>query len=122
MLQYVFTWTLTCKKTMLDHDPVSGLGVCRFLEAAHALEECDPAFKPVFASKPGKNSSNPPSSGYEYGSGGGGPGGGAGYGGPGPAGPGMWGPNQYSGAMGQQSGGLPSPPSVQVRDIVLLKS
>jgi len=85
----------------------------RFLEAAHALEECDPAFKPVFASKPGKNSSNPPSSGYEYGSGGGGPGGGAGYGGPGPAGPGMWGPNQYSGAMGQQSGGLPSPPSVQ---------
>jgi len=94
----------------------------RFYEAARALEECDPAFKPVFASKPSK--AGPPpnasavASGSDYG-------GGTGFGGPNMAGgmnmASMWqsmasqfmnnsmGPPQQQ----QQSNSLPAPPSVQ---------
>ena len=93
------------------------------MEAAKALEECDPAFKPVFASKPSKNNQSQ-SSNHDYSSGGGGGGGGGAYGGPGmmgnsgmgPSGGGMWGQGMGNGQypMGQQSTGLPSPPSIQV--------
>lgn len=95
----------------------------RFYEAARALEECDPAFKPVFASKPTK--AGPPSNTPQ-------PGQGSDYGG----GPGFGGPNMGGGmnmasmwqsmasqfmnnSMGSQqqqqqpSNSLPTPPSIQ---------
>lgn len=114
--------TIIRDKTTNKSKGVAFVKFFRFVEAAKALEECDPAFKPVFASKPSKNNQSQ-SSNHDYSSGGGGGGGGGAYGGPGmmgnsgmgPSGGGMWGQGMGNGQypMGQQSTGLPSPPSIQ---------
>jgi len=93
----------------------------RFYEAARALEECDPAFKPVFASKPTKGgpTANPAQSGSDYG---GGPGFNGSTMGGGMNMASMWQSmaSQFMSNMGQQpqqqqqsSNSLPTPPSIQ---------
>ena len=101
----------------------SPLSTLSFYEAARALEECDPAFKPVFASKPTKGgpTANPAQSGSDYG---GGPGFNGSTMGGGMNMASMWQSmaSQFMSNMGQQpqqqqqsSNSLPTPPSIQVQ-------